>query len=315
VSGRLEVVPACGAPSAALASAITVLPIRVALTLDDAPSIDRPGSPPDPNHMDAIRETLKAHGVTRCVAFVVAETAAGHEGTLERWLADGYELGNHTFDHPRASRVGVPAFVDSIRRCHLMLDSLGAFSGGRTPWFRFPYLSRGQDLAGRTAIQAECEGLGYRVAHASVDFHDDRFENHFAEATRRGDASVAREIGGRYEQVAVESMQFTATRLRESQGRVAPLVPYCHFGLLSVQHLGGILERLNAVGTTLCSLEEAMADPLYATFDADRRRDGLVGHSLPKSPTIRLTRRLALLSERVGVADQRRLGPRWPYLR
>src|SRR5262245_24482188 len=82
----------------------TVAQLSVALTLDDAPSIVEHGVASDPSHMDAIRETLVAHGVRDCVAFVVGTTARGHEASLERWLDAGYELGNHTFDHRRASR-------------------------------------------------------------------------------------------------------------------------------------------------------------------------------------------------------------------
>lgn len=289
--------------------------IRVALTLDDAPCITERGVASDPSHMDAIRVTLKEHGVRHCVAFVIGGTARGHEAALRRWIDDGYELGNHTYDHPRASRVSVSHFVKSMQQCHELLLSVGAFDAERTAWFRFPFLSRGSDAGARSEIQRECEALGYRIAHASVDFYDNYFEQRFSEAAREGRSGETTAIGSRYEEVAFESVQFAAARVLETQGRAAPLVPYCHFGLLSRQHLGGILRKLDAAGIELCSLVEAMRDPIYAHFDTDPSRDGLVLHTLPKSPVTRVTSGLARLSEFVGVADQARFGPRWPYLR
>lgn len=264
--------------------------------------------------MDAIRETLKSHGVDRCVAFVVARTALGHEAVLERWLAAGYELGNHTFDHPRARQCEAPQVMHSIKRCHELLERLGAFHNGRTAWFRFPFLSRGRDRASRNTIQMECEAMGYRIAHASVDFYDDRFERRFDHAARRVDAQTTRDIGRRYETVALESLHFAASRMRRVLGRTPPLVPYCHFGSLSRHHLGRILHRMRAERIELCSLEEALDDPVYHSFSQDRMRDGLVMHE-PRSKTVRVMGVLAWASELAGIANQARVGPRWPYLR
>ena len=288
--------------------------VRLALTLDDAPTIAEASLAQDPSNMDAIRETLKSSGVKHCVAFVVARTAAGHEGALERWLDDGYELGNHTFDHPRASEVGVDRFLRSVRLCHELLTSVGAFANKRTAWFRFPYLNRGRDPAARSAIQAECEGLGYRLAHASVDLCDHRFEHKLGRATRRADTAMAAAIGARYEDVALQSIRFADARMQHALARAVPLIAYCHFGRASRLHLAGILERLGSSQTEFCTLEEALADPTYRDFDRDHERDGLVIHSLRRPLTIDVARRLAGLSEVLGIANQTQLGPRWPYI-
>jgi peptidoglycan/xylan/chitin deacetylase (PgdA/CDA1 family) len=289
--------------------------LRLALTLDDAPSIAESGVPADPAIMDAIRETLKSNRVQHCVAFVIGRIAAGHEATLERWLADGYELGNHTFEHPRAGRVDVTTFIESVRRCHELLERIGAFQSGNPRWFRFPYLSRGRDRKARDEIHAACAGLGYRIAHASADFHDDRFEQQFERARRTGNRAAAETVGDRYEQVALGSLRHAANRMLRTQGRVAPLVPYGHFGPITRDRLDGILATLRTARAELCTLDEAMADPVYRSFDEDRSRDGLVTSTLPRSPLARAVARVVRLSERTGVAGQRRYGPRWPYLR
>jgi len=288
--------------------------VRAALTLDDAPSIDEPGIGSDPEHMDAIRETLKSAGVRHCVAFVVGRTATGHEATLRRWLDDGYELGNHTFDHLRAPEQTVERFVRSVRQCHELLESVGAFTAGRVRWFRFPYASRGRDAAARSAIQQQCHALGYQIAHLSVDLFDHCYDRKLAEARRDGDTVTADAIGERYREVAWNSMCFGDACMRRALGRSAPLVPYCHFGWASREHLADILARMREAGVELCSLQEALADPVYREFDADYERDGLLIQTLPRSTLDRVKVRLARIGEQVGIAEQRRVGPRWPYL-
>src|SRR5690242_13902551 len=118
--------------------------MQVALTLDDAPSIA--ASAPirfDASRMDAVRERLLQAGVPSCVAFVIGELTVGHEAVLQRWLASGYALGNHSDDHRSASEVGPGQLLDSVKRCDERLRSLGAFSPDRPCFFRFPFGDRG----------------------------------------------------------------------------------------------------------------------------------------------------------------------------
>jgi peptidoglycan/xylan/chitin deacetylase (PgdA/CDA1 family) len=288
--------------------------MQLALTLDDAPSIMEPGVPADPRWMDEIREKLVDFGVTDCVAFVIGERAIGHESVLRRWLAAGYELGNHTFRHEAASRVSTAEFLDSVRRCDQLLQGIGAFDRGQR-WFRFPYLDRGANSGERRTIQDGCSELGYRVAHASVDLFDHSYDRLYMDALSNRRIDDANKICQRYRSAANAATLRVIRKCTDSDGRISALIPYAHFGAISSAALADICSDLIGKKIRLCTLEEAMADPIYADFDASFDRTGLVSDSIGKKPHHeRVLRRLVTLSQNAGMFSQSRYGPLWPHL-
>jgi peptidoglycan/xylan/chitin deacetylase (PgdA/CDA1 family) len=67
----------------------------VALTFDDGPG----------SITDALLDLLARHGA-HATFFVLGSSIAGREEALSRTVAEGHELGNHTFSHPRPARLG-----------------------------------------------------------------------------------------------------------------------------------------------------------------------------------------------------------------
>jgi peptidoglycan/xylan/chitin deacetylase (PgdA/CDA1 family) len=290
--------------------------LRVALTADDAPSIAASaGGPPfDPARMDRVRETLRGRGVSHCLAFVIGAQARGNEGALERWLQDGYELGNHGFDHVPASRVDPRTFLASVEGCDAVLREVGAFDAGRRRWFRYPHLDRGHDAAAREAVSHGVRGLGYTVVPASTDLFDHRYEGVLARAEAGGDAARAARIGRRYQEVGWRSLQHCADRLHAHLGRPVVQIPFFHFGRVSERFLAGLLERIAAGDMRWCPVEEAVVDPVYDAFERSPERTGLVTRTCPAPLPLRIRRVLARLSDRAGLFAQQRCGPRWPHL-
>jgi peptidoglycan/xylan/chitin deacetylase (PgdA/CDA1 family) len=290
--------------------------LRCALTIDDAPTIAAGlHTVADPGRMERIQAILREHRVDQCVAFVRSGLAAGEEARLRAWLDAGYELGNHTHGHARASAVTVPRFLDDVARCHRVLEEAGAFANGRPRYFRYPYLDRGADEESRVAIAAGIARLGYRIAHGSVDSFDHAYEEQLAAAVAAADERGAEAVGRRYVEVAVRSLAFEHQRTRRQLGRPMAHILYLHFGEVTARFLPRILERLASAGVELCGLEEAMADSLYEQFERQPQCNGRVPPAvLPAGGLARLRRRLAMWSERIGLFRQNALGPRWPHL-
>ncbi|MDX6552934.1 MAG: peptidoglycan-N-acetylglucosamine deacetylase, partial [Gaiellales bacterium] len=93
----------------------------VALTFDDGPS---PQTPP-------ILDLLAEHG-GRGTFFVLGESVEGREEILARTIAEGHEVGNHTFSHPHAMQRTDDELAHDIARCQRLL--------GHAPvLFRPPY--------------------------------------------------------------------------------------------------------------------------------------------------------------------------------
>jgi peptidoglycan/xylan/chitin deacetylase (PgdA/CDA1 family) len=93
----------------------------VALTFDDGPG------PQTPAILDLFREH-GGHGTF----FVLGESVEGREEILARTIAEGHEIGNHTFSHPHAMDSTDDELAHDIARCQRLL--------GHAPvLFRPPY--------------------------------------------------------------------------------------------------------------------------------------------------------------------------------
>lgn len=124
-----------------------------ALTFDDGPS----------RHTERILDLLGAHRA-QGTFFVCGHSVQGNEQTLRRTIADGHELGNHTWSHPRADEASDEALAREISSTS---DEIERVAGVRPVLMRPPY---GRDAA-RVAEIAAGLGLPWTVLW-SVDPED-----------------------------------------------------------------------------------------------------------------------------------------------
>lgn len=121
----------------------------VCLTFDDGPSESTP----------AVLDVLREHAV-RATFFVLGEAIEGREEVLAQTLAEGHEVGNHTYSHPHAMDLDDAELGHDIARCQRLL-------GGTPTLFRPPY---GEDALRSTRVAAE-RGIATTVLW-SVDPRD-----------------------------------------------------------------------------------------------------------------------------------------------
>lgn len=290
--------------------------MKVAWTIDDAPSIASTGAVPfDPERMDRIRAVLQGHGVKHCTAFVIGAHATGCERHLERWIDAGYGLGNHTHEHPFASRVGTDSLLRSVEACDEVLRSVGAFDCGRPRWFRFPYLDRGADPESRTRIEAGLKNLGYQLAHGSIDTFDHRYEDILSRAQRASSPELADRVQRRYIRGALLSALSARLAAQRAHGRDISHVAFSHFGPVGEASLAGLLDALRRrYSISFVSLDEAMQDAAYKEFDRDK--------SLPGGPIFvhrsslieKVARKPITIADGRGWLSQDDAGPLVPHL-
>jgi cellulose synthase/poly-beta-1,6-N-acetylglucosamine synthase-like glycosyltransferase/peptidoglycan/xylan/chitin deacetylase (PgdA/CDA1 family) len=144
---------------------------RIALTFDDGP---------DPKWTPKIAALLKDEGVPGTF-FVVGSQAARHRGVLRTLVADGHELGNHTFTH--SSMTDGPMWQ---RRSQLDLtEGVIVGSTGRfTRLVRPPYSATSDAIDPRQERElARVAGKRYLIVLTDYDSKD---------WERRGAATIAR---------------------------------------------------------------------------------------------------------------------------
>jgi hypothetical protein len=156
--------------------------------------------------------------------------------------------------------------------------------------------------------------MGYRVAHASLEFFDHCFDEPLTRSRAAGDEVLQRAVGERYLTVADEALRYEVSRARKRYGDDVPHVCYCHFGSASALFLADIVANLRDRGVEWCSLDEAQQHPMYRDFDRDLGRTDLVTSGLSGPLHWRLLGLGLRLAKRLGVRFASPRGPRLPYL-
>ncbi|MDZ4654968.1 MAG: polysaccharide deacetylase family protein [Coriobacteriia bacterium] len=106
----------------------TAVPVRqpvIALTFDDGPH---------PEYTPRMLDELEARDVA-ATFFVVGEEAEKHPAVLERIVAAGHEVGNHTHTHGNVELISTDALAAEISACDAVISRA---TGMDCAWYRPP---------------------------------------------------------------------------------------------------------------------------------------------------------------------------------
>lgn len=304
LGGLLAGAVLAGAPSAGRGAA---LPARaVAVTVDDLPVVrEDEGLDGARRTTDALLRALSAHGAS-AVAFV-NESKLGEEPSrtaraelLTRWLAAGHLLGNHTATHPDLNATPLDVYRRDVVAGERTFRPLMEARGRRELWFRHPMTHTGATAGVRSGLEAFLAARGYRVAPFSIENADYVYDALRADACRKGDVALAGRLLSTYLDQTLAATLFAEALSVELFGREVPQVLLLHANGLNAEALPAILGGLASRGYRFVTLDEALADPAWAT------PDGYVGRSGP-SWLHRFAVTLGAPSRMAGEPDP----PRW----
>ncbi len=90
---------------------------QMALTFDDGPH---------PVYTNEILDILAEYDV-KATFFVIGKNIKGNEEIIKRILAEGHEIGVHTFSHTPVSKLGKDGLEKEIRMCEQSLEKFGCY--------------------------------------------------------------------------------------------------------------------------------------------------------------------------------------------
>lgn len=127
--------------------------MRVALTFDDGPH---------PRYTSQILDILAEFGV-EATFFVVGTNAETYPKLIHRILAEGHEIGNHTYNHYHTPAMSGEALEKDVRACD---ECLQRITGEAPRYFRPPEGVCSAD------VKNICSAMGYTIVLWSVDTRD-----------------------------------------------------------------------------------------------------------------------------------------------
>lgn len=135
-------------------------PGKVALTFDDGP---------DPQWTPQILDILKRENVPASF-FIIGENGQANPQLVKRIVAEGHDLGNHSFTHPNLGEIPGKLTELELNATQRLIESL---TGHSTYLFRAPYFG---DAEPQTADEVEpaaiANKLGYIIVGLRVDPDD-----------------------------------------------------------------------------------------------------------------------------------------------
>ena len=209
---------------------------------------------------------LAAHRVT-AVGLVTWGNVRGAAdlALLERWLAGGHELGNHSLRHLDYHRTATEEWLADVEQARVELTAFLAARGRAGPrFFRFPMLREGDTDAKLDAARAWLASSGQRSLPVTVDDQDWSFERPYVQATRAGDAAALRRVVESYHEalhLSVRHHRSTASRLF---AREVPQILLLHATAIGAAEWDRLFSWLEDEGFRFATADEVLADPVFA---------------------------------------------------
>jgi peptidoglycan/xylan/chitin deacetylase (PgdA/CDA1 family) len=186
---------------------------------------------------------------------------------LQMWLDAGLTLGNHTYSHVDFQTTPLDQYEDETIRGEVVTRELMAAAGQKEKYFRHPFLNTGPTAEAKSAFEAFLKERGYRVAPVTVDPSDYMFNDILGESIEKNDKELAAKAKTEYLAYADIVFAYEEQESRNLFRREIPQILLVHDSELNAQCLDALLSQLEKRGYKFISLDDALADPAYATPD------------------------------------------------
>jgi peptidoglycan/xylan/chitin deacetylase (PgdA/CDA1 family) len=247
----------------------------VALTIDDLPFVTADSSrsmlPVDAKAAAAanhkLLNVLARHHVP-VTGFVIqkgVEDLGLVSGTqiLREWTERGFDLGNHSYEHPNFNDLTVQQFEDQIIRGEATFVPLMKAAHRKPEFFRFPYNHTGDTKEKHDAVAAFLAQRGYRLAPCTIETEDWMFnEKYFLMRSRHDEAAAARLRADYLAFTAAQIDYFTALD-KQVWGYEAPQIMLIHDNQLNADVIEDLLALFEKRQYRFVTLSQAESDSAY----------------------------------------------------
>jgi peptidoglycan/xylan/chitin deacetylase (PgdA/CDA1 family) len=287
--------------------------VRVAITVDDLPGYGAPkANVIGRGSSHAIMDALKKNGAPAYGFSIGTQRTPEGDEILRHWVAAGYRLGNHTFNHPHLNAVTAEAFVASIERQDVSLENIlgDSESIDTRRMFRYPYLDEGDTLEKRNDVRAYLAQKGYRVAQVTTNYDDWAWTSAYVRCLEREDTASIDWLKRHVADSANRHLLDSRALARRLFHRDIPQILLLHTGAFTALSLDSILKNWRAQGVKFIPLEQALADPAYginpnipdecAACTGDHGRPFLEQIALARGVEMKLLKDVTYTADRMG---------------
>ena len=262
----LLIVVVCGALTVA---AQTKPPVRkIAVTIDDLPWVGSSDLTNTRRQTKKLLSVLRTHRAP-AVGFVNEGKLQSREvertALLQAWVNAGMILGNHTYSHADFNALTVEQFTADILKGESVTRRLMRPRLPYQLYFRSPMTRTGNTQDKKEALEKFLAEHGYKMTPHTIENSDFIFNAVYVRARQRGDEATAKRLRESYLDFTIAATEFAERISPQIFGREVTQTLLIHANDITADCLDEMLRRFETRGYLFVTLDEAMADPAYAT--------------------------------------------------
>lgn len=212
---------------------------------------------------------------------------------LSQWIADGLDLGNHTYSHSDVNKLSVPQVEAEILRGEATIGPLMKNAGKRLEFFRFPMNHTGDTKAKHDEIAAFLAQRGYKLATCTIDNSDYLFNDAYVRALAEKDEQTAKKLRLEYLAYTSSEIDYYASLNKQVLGYEPAQVMLLHDNRLNADVIDSLLELFVRKNYEFVSLATAESDPAYSIPDTFTTQYGWMwGYRWAKEKNVKVDGRL-----------------------
>jgi len=251
---------------------------KVALTFDDLPATHGDAEAMA-EVLDRISAGLKNNGAP-AIGFVNEFRLYDEKGrrektavsSIEQWLKEGFQLGNHTFSHPNINTTPLTDYKNDILKGQLISRPLAEKYGQDYEYFRYPFLRTGNTKAYQQEIWRFLEENGYKVAPVTMDNDEYIYAYVYMKLLEDGEKEKAREIGQAYLAYLEKIIDHYELVSIKHFDRNIPHILLLHANRLNADYIEEVLGLFREKEYDFIAIDEALKDPVYASKEGVHQR-------------------------------------------
>lgn len=245
---------------------------QIAITIDDLPFVGEMSLKDAQESTDKLLQKIKKHNI-QAVGFVneamvvkIGETDA-RTALLEKWLANGNLLGNHTFSHPSLTTTPLEDFRAELLKGEIITSQLNKKYKHHQKYFRYPFLHMGADSAKRYGFEKILKEQNYINAPVTIEADDWYYNKVYRDAKIAGKKELMKDIANKYIQHNLEYFDYYEKYTQEVVGRPIKHIFLCHANALNTDYFDELCKVMTDRGYSFITLSEALKDEVYKRPD------------------------------------------------
>jgi peptidoglycan/xylan/chitin deacetylase (PgdA/CDA1 family) len=199
----------------------------------------------------------------------------GKVNLLERWLAGGMDLGNHTFSHKDYNVVSFTEMAEDVVKGEPTVARLLKQHGRRLRYLRQPFLHRGNTKEKADSLAAFLLQRAYVEAPVTIDNGDWIYAAAYYKAWAARDSVQMASIGASYIEYMERKVKYYEMQSVQLYGYAMKQILLIHASRLNADlfdRLAGMFEENHYA---FIPLSRALTDPAYGSADSFYGKGGI----------------------------------------